>query len=159
MLCLLFYGYATGGRGSRKLEEKCLSDHIYLYLMQCYSPDHRTISDFRKNNIEEIRLYFVEIIRLINKLGITQVGKIYVDGTKIKANAGAKQTKDAEGFEKWLLEIGKEVDALLKEAALIDDEEDRNFKVNEEQESLKKKLSNRADMGIMIAMNTLRGMG
>ena len=29
MLSLLFYGYATGTRSSRKLEEKCLSDHLY----------------------------------------------------------------------------------------------------------------------------------
>lgn len=143
MLCLLFYGYATGVRSSRKLEEKCLSDHLYIYLMQCYSPDYRTISDFRKNNLEEIRSYFVEIIRLINKLGITQVGKIYIDGTKIRANASAKRTKDVEGFTKWLSVITEEVDALLKEAELIDEQEDRTFKVNEAQESLKKKLSNR----------------
>ena len=143
MLSLLFYGYATGTRSGRKLEEKCLSDHMYIYLMQCYSPDYRTISDFRKNNLEEIRSYFVEIIRLINKLGITQVGKIYIDGTKIRANASAKRTKDVEGFTKWLSVITEEVDALLKEAELIDEQEDRTFKVNEEQESLKKKLSNR----------------
>ena len=143
MLSLLFYGYATGTRSSRKLEEKCLSDHIYIYLMQCYAPDYRTVSDFRKNNLEEIRSCFVEIIRLINKLGITQVGKIYIDGTKIRANASAKRSKDEEGFNKWLSVITEEVVALLKEAELIDEKEDRTFTVNEEQESLKKKLSNR----------------
>ena len=31
MLSLLFYGYATGVRSSRKLEDRCLSDHIYIY--------------------------------------------------------------------------------------------------------------------------------
>ena len=35
MLSLLFYGYATGIRSSRKLEERCIGDHIYIYLMQC----------------------------------------------------------------------------------------------------------------------------
>src|SRR3989339_482682 len=56
LLSVLFYGYATGVRSSRKLAERCLSDHIFIYLMQCYTPDHRTISDFRKN-IQHIRLY------------------------------------------------------------------------------------------------------
>ncbi len=44
LLSVLFYGYATGVRSSRKLEEMCLSDHFYIYLMQCYTPDHRTIT-------------------------------------------------------------------------------------------------------------------
>ena len=45
LLSVLFYGYATGVRSSRKLSEKCISDHMYIYLMQCYRPDYRTISD------------------------------------------------------------------------------------------------------------------
>ncbi len=119
MLCLLFYGYAVGVRSSRKLKEKCLSDHIFIYLMQCYMPDHSTISDFRKDNLTEIRNYFVEIIRLINKLGITEVGKLYIDSTKIKASASSKRTKDKAGFEKWLTQIEDEVTELLKETELI----------------------------------------
>jgi transposase len=142
MLSLLFYGYATGTRSSRKLEEKCLSDHIFIYLMQCYSPDFRTISDFRKNNLEDIKQYFIEIVRLISKLGITQVGKIYVDGTKVRANASAKRTKDVECFEKWLTQLEEEMAELLKEAQLIDAKEDEKYKTDDEQELLRKKLSN-----------------
>ena len=142
MLSLLFYGYATGTRSSRNLEEKCLSDHIFIYLMQCYSPDFRTISDFRKNNLEDIKRYFIEIVRLISKLGITQVGRIYVDGTKVRANASAKRTKDVKGFEKWLVRLDEEMDALLKEAQLIDANEDAKYKIDDKQEALRKKLSN-----------------
>lgn len=47
MLSLLFYGYATGVRSSCKLEEKCISDHIYICLMEGYRPDHRAISDLK----------------------------------------------------------------------------------------------------------------
>ncbi len=143
MLSLLFYGYATGVRSSRKLEEKCISDHIFIYLMQCYTPDHRTISDFRKNNLKEIEKYFVEIVRIFNELGFTQVGKIYIDGTKIKGNASAKRTKDRAGFEKWLSAIQEEIATLMKEGEAIDKEEDDRYKTDEEEESLKKKLSNR----------------
>jgi len=144
MLSLLFYGYATGTRSSRKLAEKCLSDHIFIYLLQCYSPDFRTISDFRKNNLEEIRQYFVEIVRLIGKLGVTRVGKIYVDGTKVRANASAKRTKDVEAFEKWLARLDEEMAGLLKEAERIDALEEARYKTDEEQELLREKLSNKA---------------
>lgn len=143
MLGLLFYGYASGVRSSRKLEERCLSDHIYIYLMHGYTPDHRTISDFRKDNLEEIKKYFVDIVRLITELGIAQVGKLYIDGTKVKASASAKRTKDAEGFEKWLSNIEEEISEILKEADSIDEREDASIKIDKAQEALKKKLSNR----------------
>ena len=75
LLSVLFYGYAIGVRSSRKLAERCLSDHIFIYLMQCYTPDHRTISDFRKNNLKEIERYFVDIVRIFSTLGYTHIGK------------------------------------------------------------------------------------
>ncbi len=143
LVSLLFYGYATGVRSSRKLEEKCISDHIYMYLMQCYTPDHRTISDFRKNNLKEIEKYFVDIVRIFSTLGYTSVGKIYIDGTKLKGNASAKRTKDRAGFEKWLSEIEEEITTVLKEAETIDNREDETCKIDPEQEALQKKLSDR----------------
>jgi len=144
LLSVLFYGYATGVRSSRKIKEKCLSDHFYIYLMQCYTPDHRTISDFRKDNLKEIERYFVDIVRIFSKLGYTSVGKIYLDGTKIKGNASAKRTKDRAGFEKWLSEIEEEIAAVLKEAETIDNQEDESCKIDPEQEALQKKLSDRS---------------
>src|SRR3990172_1362645 len=143
LLSVLFYGYAIGVRSSRRLAERCLSDHIFIYLMQCYTPDHRTISDFRKNNLKEIEKYFVDIVRVFSKLGYTHIGKIYLDGTKIKGNASAKWTKDKAGFEKWLSEITEEIATLLQEAETIDNQEDDSCKTDPEQEAFKKKLSNR----------------
>ena len=143
LLSVLFYGYATGVRSSRKLAERCISDHTYIYLMQSYTPDHRTISDFRKNNLKEIEKYFVDIVRVFSKLGYTHIGKIYLDGTKIKGNASAKWTKDKAGFEKWLSEITEEIATLLQEAETIDNQENDSCKTDTEQEAFKKKLSNR----------------
>ena len=125
------------------MAERCISDHTYIYLMQSYTPDHRTISDFRKNNLKEIGKYFVDIVRIFSKLGYSHVGKIYLDGTKLKGNASAKRTKDRAGFEKWLSEIEEEVAKLLKECETIDNQEDETCKIDPDQEALKKKLSNR----------------
>lgn len=143
LLSVLFYGYATGVRSSRKLSEKCISDHMYIYLMQCYRPDYRTISDFRKNNTREIERYFVDIVRIFSELGYKNVGKIYLDGTKIKGSASSKRTKDRAGFEKWLERLEEEIKDLIKEAAAIDNQEDESCKLSSEQEELQKKLSNR----------------
>ena len=151
LLSVLFYGYATGVRSSRKLEDRCLSDHFYIYLMQCYTPDHRTISDFRKNNLKAIEKYFVDIVRIFSKLGYTSIGKIYLDGTKLKGNASAKRTKDRAGFEQWLSEIEEEIATILQEAETIDKQEDDTCKVDTEQEALQQKLSDRTYLKKKIA--------
>lgn len=143
LLGTLFYAYATRDRSSHKIEEKCQRDHAFIYLMQCYTPDHSTICNFRNNNIEQIEEYFVEILRIMNKLGITRVGNLYIDGTKLRANASAKRTKDRQGFEKWLQRVKEQISGILKEAEEIDKAEDLREKAGSVQESLKKKLSDR----------------
>lgn len=150
MLSLLFYGYATGVRSSRKLEEKCQSDHACIYLMECYAPDHRTISDFRKDNIKEIEKYFVDIIRLCMELGYKNLGKIYIDSTKIKANASAKRTKDNQKYDQWLEKIKEEIKVLMKEVEAIDEKEDESCRVDPEQEKLKNKLANKEYLKLKI---------
>jgi transposase len=145
LLSVLFYGYATGIRSSRKLEEKCRGDYFFIYLMQSYSPDHSTISDFRKDNKKEMEKYFVDIARILFNLGIKEAGKLnlHIDGTKIKGSASAKRSKTREGFKDWLSKIEEQIKGIVEEAELIDKGEDDKYKLNEEQEKIKKKLSNR----------------
>ena len=80
---------------------------------------------------------------MFSELGYKNVGKIYLDGTKIQGSASSKRTKDRAGFEKWLERLDKEIKELLKEAEAIDNQEDESCKLSSEQEELRKKLSNR----------------
>lgn len=46
MLKLLFYGYARGNRSGQKIVRLCEADTGYMYLVQMYQPDFRTINAF-----------------------------------------------------------------------------------------------------------------
>lgn len=126
-LKLLFYGYATGNRSGRKIAQMCESDTAYIYLAQMYRPDFRTINDFRKDNLDKLKEYFVEIVRMCKGLGMVKVGEISIDGTKIKANAAKRRTKDKSSYERWLEGIEEEIKEMLKEAGEIEEEEDRLY--------------------------------
>lgn len=138
LLSLLFYGYAIGVRSSRQLEEKCQRDLHFFFLMDGYHPDHRTISDFRKENLSELENFFVQILRIFDKLELSKVGKIYLDGVKVKANASSKRTKDIEGLGKWLKRLEGEVSEILQEAAELDRLEDEKVVTELDKENLKK---------------------
>ena len=50
MVGLLIYSYCTGKRSSRRIEKHCQTDVAYKVITANQSPDHSTISRFRKNN-------------------------------------------------------------------------------------------------------------
>lgn len=124
---ILFYGYAVGERSGRKLARRCETDTAYMYLAQTYRPDFRTINDFRKNNLDELSGYFVEIVRIIKELGLLRLGQINIDSTKVKANAAKRRTKSEEEYREWLDGVKRRMAEILREADEVDAEEDRLY--------------------------------
>ncbi len=120
LLKLLFYGYATGVRSGRKIAARCESDTAYMYLAELYRPDFRTINDFRKDNLPAIAEHFRAIIRICQELGMLKIGEICIDGSKLKANAAPRRSKDQAGYEAWLQAIDEEIGRILEEAEAID---------------------------------------
>lgn len=124
LLKILFYGYSIGDRSSRKLADRCKSDVAYMFLSSMQKPDFRTISDFRKNNLEQLKEYFKEIVTLCFNLKMFSGGGIFIDGTKIRGNASAKRTKDMEELNKALKGAEEKIRNAMEEAEKIDKEED-----------------------------------
>ena len=54
-------------------------------------------------------------------------GKVSLDGTKVKANASVRQSKDAKALDKEIAKIRKEIDNILNESIEIDKEEDEKY--------------------------------
>ncbi len=127
LLKLLFYGYAVGARSGRKIASACETDTAFMYLAQMYRPDFRTVNDFRKNHAEEIVDLFCSILAVGSQLGMTKVGLIAIDGTKLKANASVKRSKDHKGYERRRAELKAKVQAILAEADEVDAAEDKLF--------------------------------
>ncbi len=127
LIKLLFYGYALGERSGRMIARRCETDTAYMYLVQMYKPDFRTINDFRKNNIKDLSQYFVDIVRMCKELGLIKIGQINIDSTKIKANAANCRTKDKDGYKHWLNKVNNKIKEILKEADYIDREEDKIY--------------------------------
>ena len=87
MATLLIYSYCTGERSSRKIEKHCQTDVAYKIVTANQSPDHSTISRFRKDNQSQLKKLFLEILRLCAEAGLVKLGTVSLDGTKVKTNA------------------------------------------------------------------------
>ena len=80
---LYIYGNRKSIRSSRKLAESCQVNIEVKWMLGGVEPDFRTISDFRKNNIESLKKIFHEFNRRIS--GAIEWGFSSVDGSKFNA--------------------------------------------------------------------------
>lgn len=129
LLSLLFYGYSIGIRSSRKLSKACEERVDFMYLTGKLHPSYKIISEFRRENLPEISDLFQEIILVGIKLGLVKIGniKLSIDGTKMRANASGKLSKDEKGLKKLLLDAKEKVALIMKEAEEIDQNEDLEY--------------------------------
>ena len=89
MLKIMLYAYHEGNFSSRGIEKACRRDINYMYLLEGRSaPDHATIARFRSIHFAEVaEKYLAMIVSYLMGLGEISGKEIFIDGTKIEANA------------------------------------------------------------------------
>lgn len=86
---VLVLGYMTGNFSSRKIESACRNDIRFLWLLEDEScPDHSTIARFQNKKLTPvIEELFYQLINKLMELGEVEYKNVFIDGTKIEANA------------------------------------------------------------------------
>lgn len=116
LLALLFYGYATGVFGSRQLERATYESIAFRYITANTHPDHDTIANFRKRFLKELESLFLQILLIAHGMGVLKLGKVSLDGTKVKANASKHHALSWEHACKLEQQLKAEVEELLKKS-------------------------------------------
>jgi transposase len=123
MVKLLVYGYSYGIRSSRKLERATYHNVSFIWLMGGLKPDHKTIARFRSDNAGALKNILKQCAQVCLKLGLIEGNTLFVDGTKIRANASMKHTWTADRCKKSIQEIDQRIEAILKECEVADQSE------------------------------------
>lgn len=123
MMKLLVYGYSYGVKGSRKLERECHHNLSFMWLMGGLKPDHKTIAEYRRRHKKPLKQVLKQCVRLCIKLDLIAGNMLFVDGTKIRANAGRGKSHGREWYEKRLKELDTRVEQLIEESEKVDTEE------------------------------------
>lgn len=123
MLKTLLYGYSYGIRSSRKLERALYHNISFIWLTGALKPDHKTIARFRRKNKKALKQVFKQCARLCIKLKVIEGNTLFVDGTKLRANACIDNTRTPEGCKETLAKIDKRIDKLLSECEQADQKE------------------------------------
>jgi transposase len=127
MLKVLLYGYATGVTSSRKLEERLRSDVGFMFLAGQARPDHKTIAEFRRRHLAAFAGLFRTALRLCQAAGLARLGRVALDGTKVKANASKHKAMSYGRMVEREAALAAEVRAILEEAEAVDAAEDARY--------------------------------
>jgi len=132
LLALLFYGYATGVFSSRKLEQATHDSVALRFITGDVHPDHDTIASFRKHFLPELEGLFVQMLVVAKVMGLLKLGKVSLDGTKIKANASKHKAMSWGYANKLEEQLRREVQELLRRAERADAEDEPEIDIPDE---------------------------
>ena len=111
LLKLYLYGYLHRIRSSRLLEAECHRNVEVIWLLGKLTPDHKTIADFRKDNLNPLRAVNRQFTVLCRKLDLFGGELLAIDGSKF----GAVNAREANFNADRLQELIGRADARLEE--------------------------------------------
>ena len=88
LLKVIIYAYLRNLYSSRKIEQALYENIHFMWLSGQSKPDHNTINDFRGKRLQgHLKKIFHQVVLLLVEQGVVSLKDIFVDGTKIEANA------------------------------------------------------------------------
>lgn len=143
MVRILLYGYATGVRSSRQLEAACMDVVAFRWLAAGAGPDFRSIARFRRRHLAALGHLFVQALALCQAAGMVTLGRVALDGTKLRANASRRKAMSYARMSEKEKILAQEVSDLLAQAEQVDQAEDARFGKDSRGDELPEQLRRR----------------
>jgi transposase len=124
MTKVLVYGYCVGVFSSRRIERRLVEDIAFRVLAADNQPNFRTISDFRKIHLKTLEGLFEQVLKIALEAGAMKVGRVALDGTKVKASASKHKAMSYDRMLEKEKQLKVDVKRLLEQAEAADAEED-----------------------------------
>src|SRR6476620_2335650 len=131
LLKTFVYGYLNHIRSSRQLEKECKRNIELMWLMKQLTPDHNTISNFRRDNEKSIRKVFRYTVSIAKQFDLIGGKLIAGDSTKLRAQNSKKNNFNEDKIAQHLAYVGRRLDEYNGALEQADSEE--NSKVIQEQ--------------------------
>ena len=143
MTKILVYGYCVGVFSSRRIQKRLVEDVAFRVLAAGNQPDFRTISDFRKLHLKALEELFQQMLRLTLETGTMKLGRVALDGSKVKGNASKHKAMSYGRTKETEKRLREEVRKLLNQAEAADQEEDSRYGRDRRGDELPEELQRR----------------
>lgn len=88
LLKVMVYAYLSNIYSSRRIEAALKENIHFMWISGMNTPDHNTINRFRSERLKGVlKKAFSKVVELLAAEGLVGLKEVYIDGTKIEANA------------------------------------------------------------------------
>ena len=131
MLKLYLYGNSNQLRSSRRLQKAAKVNLEVIWLMNGLTPDFRTISDFRKDNISSMKKVFHEFNKRVE--AALEFGFVSIDGSKFQANNAKDKNFTQSKLDDRIRRLDIQSEEYLRLLELSDEEEESEGQLTREE--------------------------
>jgi len=123
LLKLYIYAYLNRVQSSRRIEREARRNVELMWLTERLSPDHKTISDFRKDNKKGIHGVCREFVVLCRRLNLFTQALVVIDGSKFKAVNNRDKNFTRAKMKRRLAQVEASLDRYFEQLEQADREE------------------------------------
>ncbi len=122
LLKLYIYGYLNKVRSSRDLEKETKRNIEVMWLLNSLSPDHNTISNFRRDNPKAIKKVFRFTVQIAKNFELIGGKLIAGDSTKFRAQNSKKNNFNTKKIDRHLKYIDSKLEQYESELSEADED-------------------------------------
>jgi transposase len=123
LLKVVLLGYSRGLVSSRKIEQACRENVVFMALSCGQYPDHSTIATFVALMKEEILPLFRDVLLVCEEMDLLGGTLFALDGCKIPSNASKRWSGSVDDLQRKQDKLGEKVKELLAEQEKEDRED------------------------------------
>lgn len=113
LLKLWLFGALSGVYSGREIARRLHYDLRFRYLAGELRPDFRTINRFRMVHVEDFREVFRQTVRIARQAGLGKLGRVAIDGTKIRANTSRSKAMSRGRMDEAEARLDDEIGQIL----------------------------------------------
>jgi len=155
LLKIVILAYSKGITSSRKIENLCRENIVFMAISADTRPHFTTVADFISRSVDEIASLFKQVLMMCDELGLIGKDMFAIDGCKLPSNASkdwsgtrAELKKKQDKIDKavrFMLDKHRQTDNTEKDSEIIDREQQQIEKLKAASKKIKTFLAKNED--------------
>ncbi len=127
LLKLWLLGAVVGVHSGRELARRLHYELRFRYLAADLRPNFRTINRFRDRHHKDFREVFLQTLKVAQAMGLLKLGRVAVDGTKIRANTSRSKAMSQGRMVEAEERLSDEIDQIVAQMDDLNDAEEEEY--------------------------------
>ena len=113
LLKIILFAYSRGITSSRKIEQACQENVVFMALSANTRPHFTTIADFISSMDKEIVQLFLQVLLVSDEQGLIGKEMFAIDGCKLPSNASKEWSGTRADFKKKAVKMEKAIESIV----------------------------------------------